>query len=341
VSPVRWPVPAYPPEPGWLRAGAKPPWFSSETWNSLHPHERQEILDGARAQGQAYYSQLQPPQWLVRGERPPHVPEETWAHLPWADKQQIVTEARDAFARYVDEQMSIFYNGAPSSGRPTMNPLLGVSSFFGRGVVGPWAFFRAEGAKAAQFLNLDKMLGSIFPNMHTRLCGPLAAAAVLGLDIRTCLELFRSVDESKLTESANASNQDLMALFSKAGWKQPPPQWMKDGLAGFEATPEWLQGQLAQGNGLVALVNIDEGQRGMLRAKGSEGPEDTAHWVAILDVSQTPSGDAIVRVYNPYHNREEVYPWSTFEAAWAETKGNESEHGVLVATPPPDPPTGS
>jgi hypothetical protein len=70
---------------------------------------------------------------------------------------------------------------------------------------------------------------------------------------------------------------------------------------------------------------------------GSDGPEDTAHWVAILDVTQTPSGEAIVRVYNPYHNREEVYPWSSFEAAWAETRFNDSVHGLLVATPPTPP----
>jgi len=56
-------------------------------------------------------------------------------------------------------------------------------------------------------------------------------------------------------------------------------------------------------------------------------PRFTDHWVVITGLSREwrPPEDSIlnwVRIFNPFTNGTEYYPWGTFEDAWEASIGN-------------------
>ena len=50
----------------------------------------------------------------------------------------------------------------------------------------------------------------------------------------------------------------------------------------------------------------------------------------IEDMIMTKSGETLVRIYNPFMNREEVYTWDEFAAAWEDTGQNSTYQVVNI-----------
>jgi hypothetical protein len=112
--------------------------------------------------------------------------------------------------------------------------------------------------------------------------------------------------------------------------------------AGQFTQPQDMARLLAEGKLLTAVVNIDTtGAGGMLR-DFDDSTKQVAHWVNVRAVEQTGNGEWMVRVYNPFENREEVYSWDEFKESWSKTGGKNDKgeswfnqaYGMVVATPP-------
>ncbi|NIM06316.1 MAG: hypothetical protein GTN65_12040, partial [Armatimonadetes bacterium] len=117
----------------------------------------------------------------------------------------------------IAETVEIFFSGISQSGQAAEHPISVPD--YGKGVAGVWEEFRADNANAAQYLNLNKILGSGFPSAHFNLCGELAVSAILGLELSEGLRLFMQVpptDKSTevLKKGATSFGSQLAGLFN-------------------------------------------------------------------------------------------------------------------------------
>ncbi|NOK19267.1 SH3 domain-containing protein [Corallococcus carmarthensis] len=322
-APLPPPPPPQPwesPVPQWVADGTRPPDIEVHVWNALPKESREEIIQTAR---EKVVAEMWPmPEFDVNGPPPPSVAPMVWDHLPAEGRETVFRQEWQAAVR---EQTSFLFDGVKEGGEVVDHPFVGVDSALGRGKVDEWSEFAVNPNSAAQYLNLNGMLGDGWRTLHKNLCGPLAVGASMGLLPTEALNLFAEATSAGLLNSGvTTDNGHLATMYQTAGWTT-------EYKAENALPPEDFARFLADGNSLIALVDIDPtGADGKLRATG------TAHWVNVRAVEENGNGDWMVRVYNPFQNREEVYSWKDFEAAWAKTAGNRS-HGLLVATPPQDP----
>ena len=75
---------------------------------------------------------------------------------------------------------------------------------------------------------------------------------------------------------------------------------------------------LEKGDKPIALVTIDG--NGKLSAF-DDLSNPISHWVWVQDMITTKSGETLVRLYNPFSNKEEIYSWDEFSTAWNKTGG--------------------
>ncbi|RKG67365.1 SH3 domain-containing protein [Corallococcus sp. CA054B] len=317
------PLPPYEsPVPAWLANGTNPPEIEVHVWTKLSQAARDEVrLDG----WEAVVAKTWPmPEFDVNGPPPPSVDPLVWNHLPPEGKQSLF---REEWQAAVHEHASLLFKGVPEGGVRVDHPFLGTDSSLGRGKVDQWREFAVNPNSAAQYLNLHQMLGDGWRTSHKNLCGPLAVGASMGLPPDEALALFKDSDGATsanlLNGGGTTDNADLMQMYEAAGWSSKYK-------AEKALPPEEFARFLANGDTLVALVDIDTGTK----ADGKLSASGTAHWVNVRAVEEGANGEWTVRVYNPFQNREEVYSWKDFEASWAKTADNRS-HGLLVATPPP------
>jgi hypothetical protein len=171
---------------------------------------------------------------------------------------------------------------------------------------------------------------------HYNLCGQLSVIAAMGLDFSEGLKIFALItietwdkedlygikegdelyDEFKRGSDIlrmpgmTTSYATLENFIEDAGGSEVSASHMKNG------TKEALLDLLIKGDKMISLVNID--------GNGKLVPYDDvtkpiAHWVWVQDIITTKSGETLVRIYNPFMNREEVYSWDEFAAAWDTT----------------------
>ncbi|MBZ4421290.1 SH3 domain-containing protein [Myxococcus sp. RHSTA-1-4] len=331
-------APPPPPPPrfeDWLVNGTRPPDLDIPIWNALGPEGQQRLIQAEREKAVA--EAWPPPDFDPNGPPPPSIDARTWHHLPPEDRQAIFHEQWQAAVR---EQTALLFNGVPEGGVAAESPFLGADSDLGRGQVGQWSRYAVQEGAAAQYFNLQTVFGEGWPATHYNLCGPLAVGASLGLTPQQALTLFKDsngdVSESRLKGRGTTNNADLEKMYEAAGWTA-------EYTAGQMTRPEDMARLLAEGQQLVALVNIDTSGSvdGMLR-DFDDSTKQVAHWVNVRAVEQDASGEWMVRVYNPFQNREEVYSWEDFEASWNKTGGTNEDgtnwfnrsYGLLVATPP-------
>lgn len=332
------PPPPPPPRfPDWVAQGTQPPFMDPAEWEAMGQAGQARFIQDSREHVVA--KTWPQPEFDVNGPPPPSIDMLAWSHLPDDAKQVIFAQQWQAAVR---EQTDLLFNGVPEGGAIVEHSFLGVDSELGRGKVGQWLKYTANPAaeSAAQYLNLRTLFGGDWPKVHNNLCGPLAVGASLGKTIQQALTLFKeSVSADVLKGGGVTSGAQLMAMYTAAGWTSE--------YRGSQMTkPEDMSRLLAEGKQLTALVNIHTtaSENGMLNPLDM-GSRQTrvAHWVDVLSVEETPNGDWMVRVYNPFENREEVYSWNDFQAAWADTYGGKNEkgedtfnqdYGMIIATPP-------
>ncbi|MFP2926257.1 SH3 domain-containing protein, partial [Pyxidicoccus sp. 3LG] len=335
VTDTAAPPPPPPPRfPEWMVEGTRPPDLDIPIWNALPQESRDQIIQAEREKAVAQAWPM--PDFDPNGPPPPSIDQKLWNRLPPEDRQALFQEQWQAAVR---EQTSLLFDGVPEGGVRVDSPFLGADSELGRGQVGPWNRYAVQEGSAAQYFNLEKVFGEGWPQSHYNLCGPLAVGASLGLTPLQALTLFKdsngTVSESSLKGRGTTAGGELMTMYEAAGWTS-------EYVAGSMTQPEDMARLIAEGKQLIAVVNIDtQGADGMLR-DFDDSTKQVAHWVNVRAVEEGANGEWMVRVYNPYENREEVYSWDEFAASWSETGGTNADgttwannpYGMVVATPP-------
>ena len=284
--------------------------------------------------------------------------------LSYAEQMALFYRFRDALGMFPTgntdqlyrDVLNIFFGGFTPDENGMMTASQSLSHNYGAGR-DSWEFYWDEKLKpnAAQYLDLSlgELMGYGYP-VHYNLCGQLAVMASLGLDLQEGLQFFAGIETSqpKFENGEQVYNENGDPVWESItgadilkeeyagtyGWQLAA--FMEEAGAGdygFEVgssgKPPYNADELAQaiasGNPPVALVSIDTSDDGSLGSK-DESTTPAAHWVTVLGVMPTQNGEPVVRVYNPYQNREELYSWSTFEAAWGSTKGNSSQFAIVA-----------
>lgn len=206
--------------------------------------------------------------------------------------------------------------------------------------------FPFPGEAVEQYIDLGK-IGAFEGNgytVHPNLCGQLVVAATIGQDPEDALIEFNSLDPVKdgsVTtdgfailgnphQGTGAAN--LRDLLQEYGWQGDrvgnagdPYPWY-DGRS-WEPKPGQVADHLAHGRAVIALVNLDTATQ---RIDAADGTDDATHWVSVLQIVETRTGESVARIYNPFQNREEWYSFDTLVDAW--TPG--PNYRAVIATPP-------
>ena len=167
-----------------------------------------------------------------------------------------------------------------------------------------------KGFNAAQYIDLTAVLGH--PLRHYNLCGIFAVAALGGHEVIPTLNQWKGV-YSRARDiikdpGEGTSTRDLQSLLSmfKLSNESINIKIEKDQFAFLSANR--LRELLHQGTMLITGVNIKG--NGKLSGEGN-----IRHWVVVEDV--LPVGNSgWVRLYNSFHNMDEVYTYRTFIASF-------------------------
>ncbi|NTX07951.1 hypothetical protein [Myxococcus sp. CA040A] len=342
------------PVPAWLEQGGPPPWLHG-AWHHLDATAQASVLNGIRENWSQHVEDMAPA-WIRDPSLSPPPLTEDWSEL--SPEEQRAT-AEEHWATLVEEEMSLYFGPLPETGVAAETPLIGTSRGWpwGEGSVGEWAANHSAGQDPiAQYLNIGAILnGEGKDYTHGNLCGELSALSVMGMELVDGLTRFANLGSDyrgilsngeMLTNSTHLetflASQGWRIVGQQAGSENDPTMTDLDGS--FSATntynnnhaqnptPEAVQRILDDGGALMVLVNIDGADNGMLESVRTSD-QDITHWVSVVDITENAQGQTYVRVYNPYQNREEVYSWADFKAAWQ----SPSESGfTYVAAMPPD-----
>lgn len=276
----------------------------------------------------------------------PHMPLEAQKALFYRFRDGLGINPRANVTAAYEEALDVFFKGTPGEGEPTNAASL-LGEYGSKG-----AFDETADGRKSQFLNLEDVFeeGKGYPTVHYALCGELSVMAALGLDIQSGLETFNSlqglsvpvwdsndnhVKVNGVPQYTTGTGADILTHERCPTLGSNLTAFLKAGgvgdctWGGNFMQPADLAKRIDNGEHLIALVNMDNTD-GKLRSVESSA-SDVSHWVTILGVLPTGGGEPVVRVYNPYRNTEELYSWSTFKGAWAETPGNSTRYGLITA----------
>jgi uncharacterized protein YukE len=254
----------------------------------------------------------------------------------------VATDQREAFLIYLYGLEGAQQHGV-SINMPTDSPGRILADAEMGGLTSP-------GALAVQYFLSDNIV-SLKPNIPRdrvlhNLCAYLSTGATLGMTANDALGQvahLRNNEYPYLVEDGLAVLKNdvpvgppyIRAQFESQGWdahaigyQSDLELWNPDGGSGAPR-PERVQGMLDSGRGIIALVNLDVSEG---RLTPTHVLDDAPHWVSIVQVLQTREGDDVIRVYNPFQDREEWYGWEDFRHAW-EVPG-EANYRAVYAAPP-------
>jgi hypothetical protein len=198
---------------------------------------------------------------------------------------------------------------------------------------------------------VQSKVGDLKTAYNANLCGQLAVIAALGFDLKEAMGIFARLDLRGYDEEFNYNNEvsngyeilqedittsyltlmDYIDVLSDGKFKTELRRKGKDPLN----TPEKFAEQINSGNVVIACVTIDTSKEGQLMDMESSST-DTAHWVWVQEIIPTKEDDnPLVRVYNPYMNREEIYDWETFSGAHEATSNNSDFLSIVASSSEP------
>jgi len=158
---------------------------------------------------------------------------------------------------------------------------------------------KSEGRNVAQYINLEEVIG--WNKIHYNLCGEFCVAALCGMDVIPTLQKWKVSDSRSqkiLVKDQGTSIRDLqiiLALFGKE------PELFRPEPSVAPITPNYMRKML--GKGKMAIVGVGLTRTGLLNTSSK-----IRHWVVVEDILLV-GRSGWVRLYNPFHNREEVYPF--------------------------------
>ncbi len=180
---------------------------------------------------------------------------------------------------------------------------------------------RQAGRTGAQYIEISRAIGSAA--IKHNLCGQFCAAALGGSDIIPFLTSWISSYQpalSMLKSDSGTSIADLQAMldvFNKTY------EFFRAETSVAPMTPSYLRKMLDSGR--MAIVGTGITYDGVVKY-GSH----IRHWIVIEDIVRVGSS-GWVRIYNPFPNREEVYP---FDVVFDPSSRSAIGLWVLPALPP-------
>jgi len=166
---------------------------------------------------------------------------------------------------------------------------------------------------AYQYINIQKAIGA--SKISYNLCGQFCVAALCGVDV---IPLLKKWYDTKLARAKTVLEgdrgtviydlQNILSLYNiKSEVFRPEPSIAP-------ATPGYIEKMLKSGKKAIVAVGIT--------ARGDASITGTIrHWLVLEEIVRMGSG-GWVRVYNPFFNREEVYPYrNLFDTSTASNMG--------------------
>ena len=158
---------------------------------------------------------------------------------------------------------------------------------------------RNENRRAAQYIDVSGALG--MRKIHHNLCGEFCVAALNNMDVIPLLKRWRQAyhrAQEILEDDTGTGVQDLQNLLRMCGLKY---ELFRIEPSVAPITPGYLTRNINMNRKAIIGVGIDA--NGIVSLNGN-----IRHWVVLEDFIQVGfSGWS--RLYNPFHNREEVYPF--------------------------------
>ena len=160
----------------------------------------------------------------------------------------------------------------------------------------------AQGSKAAQYIDIRAVIGRT--KKHFNLCGEFCVAALAGENIIPLLQRWKAIypRATRILENNQGTTiADLQSMLRLVNMSSAMFQYSSSVAP---ASPARVKDVLRTGQRAIAGVVINSG--GKLAANGT-----IQHWVVIVDALPVGTGGWI-RIYNPFKNQDEVYPFDLF-----------------------------
>jgi len=173
--------------------------------------------------------------------------------------------------------------------------------------------------------------------VHYNLCGQIGSAIIMDVDPVEALIAFDGIPGGRdiLLDPHEGTNPDnLIALLAEYGWEgervgyaEDPYPWREFNGDSFHPKYEQVADHLIKGRSINALVNLDTGSDYI---EPVDKTADAGHWSPIIQVMTTRDDSQLVRLYNPYQDREEWYTFDYLVKSWTPS----ANYMAVVATPP-------
>ena len=155
---------------------------------------------------------------------------------------------------------------------------------------------------APQYINVLNAIGRNKVNYN--LCGQFCVATLCGVDVIPLLKKWYETGLARAKTVLDSDRgtviydlQNMLSLFNlKSELFRPEPSIAP-------ATPEYLQKMLASGKKAIMGTGINH--RGEISFNGT-----VRHWIVVEQIVRMGNG-GWVRIYDPFFNQEEVYPYRT------------------------------
>ncbi len=172
---------------------------------------------------------------------------------------------------------------------------------------------KQTGQRAYQYINVKRAIG--WGQINKNLCGQFCVAALAGVDVIPFLQNWRNTSPrarqvlEKDQGTVIYDLQSMLAMFNrKSAIFKPEPSVAP-------ATPAYLLKMVRSGKKAILGVGVTPGS-GRISYGGR-----IRHWAVLVDVLRM-GNSAWLRIYNPYFNREEIYPhYMIFDMKYPSTLG--------------------
>jgi hypothetical protein len=158
---------------------------------------------------------------------------------------------------------------------------------------------KQAGRAAAQYIDVKEALG--WGQIHHNLCGQFCVAALGASDVipflKQWLPAYRRAKEI-LEKDYGTGIPDLQSMLDVLKKRY---EFFQAEASVIPATPGYLRKMLDTGR--MAIVGVGITNTGQIKWNSR-----TRHWVVIEDIIRV-GNSGWVRLYNPFPNREEVYPF--------------------------------
>lgn len=161
---------------------------------------------------------------------------------------------------------------------------------------------------AYQYIDIVRALGST--KIHHNLCGEFCVAALAGRDVIPFLNEWkvvypRAMEIMRRNAGTGMSDVKCMLDTCQLNYKE-----YRYSPSVSPVSPARIRSELDKGQMAFAGVGIFK-RNGKLCGPVTDPQRTTRHWVVLEDIK--PVGNSgWVRIYNPFYNREEVYPYNLF-----------------------------